>query len=150
MIRRPPRSTRTDTLFPYTTLFRSDDHHIGPSGVEIVAAPRLDGGILRGPEGIGIAEIAILAKQVRDDARRALGVEQGVLDRDRLPAEQPCLQLVAGRDISIGIVVERQPCALLALARHGQMADRSEEHTSELQSLMRISYAVFCLKTKKQ
>src|SRR3546814_17429389 len=73
MIRRPPRSTRTDTLFPYTTLFRS--------------------------------------------------VEQGVLDRDRLPAEQPCLQLVAGRDISIGIVVERQPCALLALARHGQMAD---------------------------
>src|SRR3546814_8946218 len=94
MIRRPPRSTRTDTLFPYTTLFRSDDHHIGPSGVEIVAAPRLDGGILRGPEGIGIAEIAILAKQVRDD--------------------------------------------------------RSEEHTSELQSLMRISYAVFCLKKKKK
>src|SRR3546814_1475224 len=123
-------------------------------------------------------------------SRRALGVEQGVLDRYLLPAEQPCLQLVAGRDISIGIVVERQPCALLALARHGQMADggrvdlavsvenadarhqvaeredalhaqlgnaegrgnvrhvaalRSEEHTSELQSLMRISYAVFCL-----
>src|SRR3546814_17263117 len=110
MIRRPPVSTRTSTLLHNTSLFRSG------------AAPRLDGGILRGPEGIGIAEIAILAKQVRDDARRALGVEQGVLDRDRLPAEQPCLQLVAGRDISIGIVVERQPCALLALARH-----RSEE-----------------------
>src|SRR3546814_10087444 len=137
MIRRPPVSTRTSTLLHNTSLFRSG------------AAPRLDGGILRGPEGIGIAEIAILAKQVRDDARRALGVEQGVLDRDRLPAEQPCLQLVAGRDISIGIVVERQPCALLALARHGQMA-RSEEHTSELQSLMRISYAVFCLKKKKK
>src|SRR3546814_16471883 len=129
MRRRPPGSTRTDALFPCTTLFRSreglgrrDDHHIGPSGVEIVAAPRLDGGILRGPEGIGIAEIAILAKQVRDDARRALGVEQGVLDRARLPAEPPCLQLVAGRVLSIGIVVARQPVALLALAPHGPMA----------------------------
>src|SRR3546814_11737684 len=138
MRRRPPGSTRTDALFPCTTLFRSreglgrrDDHHIGPSGVEIVAAPRLDGGILRGPEGIGIAEIAILAKQVRDDARRALGVEQGVIDRDRLPAAQPCLQLVAGRDISIGIGLERQPCTLLALSTHGQTEYRDwKRHVS--------------------
>src|SRR3546814_9619516 len=81
MIRRPPRSTRTDTLFPYTTLFRSP-------GVGIQAAERL----------------------------HALG--------------DPAL-----------------------LAEHGdahllQRKKRSEEHTSELQSLMRISYAVFCLKKK--
>src|SRR3546814_3564974 len=78
MIRRPPRSTRTDTLFPYTTLFRS--HLAGHPAVH---------------------------------------------------REQP----------------ERQ-----APRRHGdghQVAQRSEEHTSELQSLMRISYAVFCLKKKK-
>src|SRR3546814_2828773 len=82
MIRRPPRSTRTDTLFPYTTLFRS----------------RLEDGLERG---------------IRDDA----------------------LRLLAG-----GQRHERLRVLLL----------RSEEHTSELQSLMRTSYAVFCLKKKKQ
>src|SRR3546814_11468843 len=119
MRRRPPGSTRTDALFPCTTLFRSreglgrrDDHHIGPSGVEIVAAPRLDGGILRGPEGIGIAEIAILAKQVRDDARRDLGVDQGVLERDRLPAEPPSIPIVAGPDNSNGSVWWHQQSAV--------------------------------------
>src|SRR3546814_7203546 len=76
MIRRPPRSTRTDTLFPYTTLFRS----LGARQVELLAAaPTMD--------------------------------------------EQDAGHLVLGRQ-------------------------RSEEHTSELQSLMRISYAVFCLKKK--
>src|SRR3546814_3064023 len=79
MIRRPPRSTRTDTLFPYTTLFRS----LQQPERGIIAGTRPDGGI--------------------------------------------------------------EP-------RHGfkiVVVDRSEEHTSELQSLMRISYAVFCLKKKK-
>src|SRR3546814_19110950 len=75
MIRRPPRSTRTDTLFPYTTLFRSD------------------GG-------------------ARDRLRHALCRVAGEIPEGRQPAQ------------------------------------RSEEHTSELQSLMRISYAVFCLKKK--
>src|SRR3546814_7943394 len=74
MIRRPPRSTRTDTLFPYTTLFRSSDP------------------VDRGSGGTG---------RLDDDGGRDCG-------------------------------------------------DRSEEHTSELQSLMRISYAVFCLKKKKK
>src|SRR3546814_6177498 len=98
MIRRPPRSTRTDTLFPYTTLFRSvgDD----PAG---------DG-------RAGEAEMAV-AEGVEDvrPTRRAAD------DRKRV-------------------------------GRGGAMAHpaaRSEEHTSELQSLMRISYAVFCLKKKK-
>src|SRR3546814_2956798 len=85
MIRRPPRSTRTDTLFPYTTLFRS-----------AVAAGRQHHGL------------------------RTEAVDAAVLDaqRDDAPA-RPVLH------------------------------DRSEEHTSELQSLMRNSYAVFCLKKKK-
>src|SRR3546814_2683466 len=86
MIRRPPRSTRTDTLFPYTTLFRS--------------------AFLR-----------------RDRVQR--------LDEDRVQ-----LGPVAARHLD----VQQQ---------HRRVAfGRSEEHTSELQSLMRISYAVFCLKKK--
>src|SRR3546814_8613028 len=92
MIRRPPRSTRTDTLFPYTTLFRS------PGGAEGKRGHQEDG------QGHG------------DHGR---GVDGGKL-------LHPLLDL---RPTSVG---------------------RSEEHTSELQSLMRISYAVFCLKKKNQ
>src|SRR3546814_3112142 len=88
MIRRPPRSTRTDTLFPYTTLFRSP----GARGRR--------------------AELARLEGQGPGDRWRA---RQGL---------------------------DQAQCAQEARAR-------SEEHTSELQSLMRISYAVFCLKKKK-
>src|SRR3546814_6262250 len=91
MRRRPPRSTRTDTLFPYTTLFRSRHH-----------------GLLIAPLGIFLG--------ARGDHR--------VFGHD-----------VPDRDIGLGrnLAIER----------------RSEEHTSELQSLMRISYAVLCLKKKK-
>src|SRR3546814_1245884 len=100
MIRRPPRSTRTDTLFPYTTLFRS---HRRPA-----ARPEVH--------------------LAREDGDRVVGVdrEEGVdlVRRHRL-AEVPVGRPGAGRQ------------------------GRSEEHTSELQSLMRISYAVFCLKQKK-
>src|SRR3546814_9969904 len=88
MIRRPPRSTRTDTLFPYTTLFRSDG--------------------VRRPRG------------------RGTGCS---VDRDLSRADQGWRRPYPHRD--------------------GGGA-RSEEHTSELQSLMRISYAVFCLKKKNQ
>src|SRR3546814_1279472 len=99
MIRRPPRSTRTDTLFPYTTLFRSPQHSDAPSGL---------------PNSF--PEIS----HVRPETSADRGGE-----RRRLP----------------GCAVGR-PC-------HCRLG-RSEEHTSELQSLMRISYAVFCLKKKKQ
>src|SRR3546814_9676042 len=89
MIRRPPRSTRTDTLFPYTTLFRSTE-----------------GGSLF---------LQLLQLIARNTLRRDIG--------------HAMLKLVA---------------------EHGEaIIDRSEEHTSELQSLMRISYAVFCLNKKK-
>src|SRR3546814_1517866 len=91
MIRRPPRSTRTDTLLPYTTLFRS------------LHAPAVDDDLDR-------RRAAAFRQDVRASARLW-----------RLPAQAAPL------------------CA----------RQRSEEHTSELQSLMRISYAVFCLKKKK-
>src|SRR3546814_1583105 len=90
MIRRPPRSTRTDTLFPYTTLFRSSpaDHHA--------------------------VRPALFQRQFR---------------------------ILYGANVAIGD--DWQVHGFLDLADK-----RSEEHTSELQSLMRISYAVFCLKKK--
>src|SRR3546814_1306260 len=104
MIRRPPRSTRTDTLFPYTTLFRSV--------------------FLRTP--------AICR---RPYIHREIKMVKNVL--------------ISGASIA-------GPAAAYWLARYGmsvtvvEKSDRSEEHTSELQSLMRISYAVFCLKKKNK
>src|SRR3546814_7339446 len=101
MIRRPPRSTRTDTLFPYTTLFRS----------------------------VGLGD-------------RRLGIQHDAQ------------LLLAGDGRGVGAIVQRP-----VLARGHQRpvghrphpaAARSEEHASELQSLMRISYAVFCLKKKNR
>src|SRR3546814_2601220 len=91
MIRRPPRSTRTDTLFPYTTLFRS--------------------------------------------ARFGCGAAAN----DRISISVRTRSAVVGR---CGCFHNDGPC------RRNRRARRSEEHTSELQSLMRISYAVFCLKKK--
>src|SRR3546814_7698909 len=92
MIRRPPRSTRTDTLFPYTTLFRSQ-----------------------------------------------CGLRQATV----LQAGAVHLRAIQARAAEIGVLQGAQ-------AGHAGVHERSEEHTSELQSLMRISYAVFCLKKKTQ
>src|SRR3546814_9633480 len=99
MMRRPPRSTRTETLFPYTTLFRSgfDQHHI-------------DGG------------------------SRCRSCRTFALPRDSRPPP--------GWPVCPPLPPPRRPTKT-----HPR---RSEEHTSELQSLMRISYAVFCLKKKNQ
>src|SRR3546814_1385309 len=96
MIRRPPRSTRTDTLFPYTTLFRS----------------------------IQLRRQAYLFSRV--NRCRPPCCDQGRVIKDYLFVKHDCKT--------------RRPLAEL----------RSEEHTSELQSLMRISYAVFCLKKKNE
>src|SRR3546814_5784229 len=87
MIRRPPRSTRTDTLFPYTTLFRSSSSAVRHPGLPFLGQP--------------------------------FGMTQRPVSREEI-------------------------------SRYSRSSDmsRSEEHTSELQSLMRISYAVFCLKKK--
>src|SRR3546814_8888165 len=113
MIRRPPRSTRTDTLFPYTTLFRSD-------GVE-----QRRHGLARGDAGAAGAGL--------DDVHQVLAVVD-----------------VAGRCLDRrGRLLGRGGLLGLRLGRGllGHRYGRSEEHTSELQSLMRISYAVFCFTT---
>src|SRR3546814_4643684 len=107
MIRRPPRATRTDTLLPYTTLFRSRAARESES-----ARPAGDAGRYR-----GIARER-RRHRTRRHATRATGAGAG------------------------GTCAVHRRCAR---AHDG----RSEEHTSELQSLMRISYAVFCLKKKK-
>src|SRR3546814_9392508 len=105
MIRRPPRPTRTDTLFPYTTLFRS-----------IVAA---------------LSSCAIMGQsQARND---------GFLVHDAALADPDYLSGLDARPENEA-ASDRSSMGLFA---------RSEEHTSELQSLMRISYAVFCLTKKK-
>src|SRR3546814_7038943 len=101
MIRRPPRSTRTDTLFPYTTLFRSRQL---PPGQALVAALKADA-------------LSLTAWQV--GMYGAMAIAQFAIFRPLF-----------------GLRVDA--------------AMRSEEHTSELQSLMRISYAVFCLKKKNK
>src|SRR3546814_13050174 len=96
MIRRPPRSTRTDTLFPYTTLFRSD--------LALYAAKAEGAGVVREFRS-EMRESAESRKSMLREAREAL--------------------------------------------RDDRIIPRSEEHTSELQSLMRISYAVLCVNKKK-
>src|SRR3546814_5340095 len=99
MVRRPPRSTRTDTLFPYTTLFRS-----------------------------------VHGNQPAEPHAQMFDVEQRDAGVMRRRSHHPEPSLVATLAIS---------------ARFDFECSRSEEHTSELQSLMRISYAVFCLKKKR-
>src|SRR3546814_6234536 len=115
MSRLPPRSTRTDTLFPYPTLFRSLAHRTEDVELEEVGQPGAED-----PEGED--------RQDRPGAgtRRVDG--RGPRRREPLAVEGPPDD-------------EHD--------RHLGGSDRSEEHTSELQSLMRISYAVFCLKKKK-
>src|SRR3546814_3417071 len=115
MIRRPPRSTRTDTLFPYTTLFRSPHR----------TRPRM---VLRGRA----IHITIISSNFLHGL--SFGVKLGVFSC-RFGTVSPDIY----RKIKqIGVPLE-------SLLRY---QPRSEEHTSELQSLMRISYAVFCLKKK--
>src|SRR3546814_5215470 len=116
MNRRPPRSTRTDTLFPYTTLFRSPQARRHAAA----AARRARGKEPRSTD-MNLMHKTLLAAAVCALLPAAALVKDVVMPRD-LPAY--------GADKPLPV-------------------PRSEEHTSELQSLMRISYAVFCLKKKK-
>src|SRR3546814_8776103 len=132
MIRRPPISTRTDTLFPYTTRFRSP-----PAGVrrETLDAEQVGG--RRDPVGV--------AKGGRAD-RRHMAAEQEIGAQPRPAAAADTDRDVDVRRVEIDIVVRhREPHREVGVAKL-EAPDRSEEHTSELQSIMRISYAVFCLK----
>src|SRR3546814_4982659 len=129
MIRRPPRSTRTDTLFPYTTLFRSlCDRYRAAESAHAIDRKRLDQRREHGWRGEQDRRFAL-----EDRSSRA-----GLSCRRRGQADR-----VAGRKR------HRRWPSLCALYRRSA-PDRSEEHTSELQSLMRISYAVFCLKKKNK
>src|SRR3546814_9033700 len=116
MIRRPPRSTRTDTLFPYTTLFRSS------SNIPEIKEDNMPDST-KNP-------ISILL-------RAPVTMKIGPVPADLTSSDQI---------MSFGLNNFAR-----ILSEKGIAADvRSEEHTSELQSLMRISYAVFCLKKKKK
>src|SRR3546814_2031206 len=115
MIRRPPRSTRTNTLFPYTTLFRSLAVAFGPS----IAVDHISFDVRKG-ETLGLVGESGCGKSTTALALMRLLREARIEGVARL----------GGEDLMV--------------------LDRSEEHTSELQSLMRISYAVFCLKKKRQ
>src|SRR3546814_3106034 len=108
MIRRPPRSTRTDTLFPYTTLFRS------VSAFSVSSERRMAPD--HSAPGVNAA-----AQSVQKASTSAMASAAGSF---------------GGSGWKDGVQLNTKP--------------RSEEHTSELQSLMRISYAVFCLKKKKR
>src|SRR3546814_15853426 len=112
MIRRPPRSTRTDTLFPYTTLFRSVDL----------------------PDGAGSVTFEGVEPWVRVQISKTPG---------KLIALGGVILALIGL---LGSLFIRPRRVWVRLRR----TERSEEHTSELQSLMRISYAVFCLKKKNR
>src|SRR3546814_7633893 len=121
MIQRPPTSTRTDTLVPYTTLFRSPCVALETSTYLPAGRGRMTS---RGPDAA-----AERAKQIV--------VTMGFA----LPSES------ANRAFS-GVGRRKMP-SKFGFPRFTVLRLRSEEHTSELQSLMRISYAVFCLKKKK-
>src|SRR3546814_10477884 len=134
MIRRPPRTTRNDKLFPYTTLFRSE------LGRDLLAD--LGRGVQRPGEG-DVADQGYVGARGRltdlrcdhpgatgDDAGSALDRVIGQGDRDVGRVDQD--------DVGLDHVGEHPVAG-------GSELTRSEEHTSELQSLMRISYAVFCL-----
>src|SRR3546814_970073 len=157
MIRRPPRSTRTDTLFPYTTLFRSrelfqalqpgsrlllDDGKIALR-VEKVEPERIEtlvevGGALSNHKGVKVPAVVVpmAALTEKDRGDLAFALEHNV-DWIALSFVQRPEDVAEARKLNGG------KAALLA------KIEKTEEHTSELQSLMRISYAVFCLKNKK-
>src|SRR3546814_5985329 len=127
MIRRPPRPTRTAPLFPLTALFRSSDW--------------------RGSAASGEAAFACRHREEPASGERSLsgGVQAQIREAGKMQS-QPRF----GHDYQH--IVAGFPCRCNGAARprSWRRPRRSEEHTSELQSLMRISYAVFCLKKKKQ
>src|SRR3546814_1110717 len=153
MIRRPPRSTRTDTLFPYTTLFRS-----------------IPGGDLSGVQGVRTRADADAMKAASESAKQIVVIGGGYIGLEAaavltkagkkvvlLEALDRVLARVAGADLSRfyekehrdhGVDLRLGVCVDAIEGDTHVPGGRSEEHTSELQSLMRISYAVFCLKKK--
>src|SRR3546814_3801824 len=149
MIRLPPNSTRTDTLFPYSTLFRSRAEALQPDLIALhrngeIAPRELDAAAQ------AVAAIREVQRQAAPNAvREGPAVISRVLDRRKVVG---AIRVVGSRDGGAGGVgkLDRR-AGIDGGDRRDQRraARRSEEHTSELQSLMRISYAVFCLKKNK-
>src|SRR3546814_10229446 len=135
MIRRPPRSTRTDTLFPYTTLFRSAQETIATTVIE------------PGKTTVSASTFYDIVRKLPDGSTVELNLDGGHLEikaarsRFRLPVLSPDdFPLIKAGELPIAFEMPAEKLSKM----------RSEEHTSELQSLMRISYDVFCLKKKKK
>src|SRR3546814_1407203 len=177
MQRRPPRSTRTDTLFPYTPLFRSDQ----PRRQEAAPrrrrqpllhrprpAPEAGGGRRRlhhlagrarpEPEPVGEAEdrqrVSCRRPLRRKRTRRATENARSlwVASRQAVPvsARSATRSILAGANWWFWCEIGSSATSTRGRTTAARARARSEEHTSELQSLMRSSYAVFCLKKKKQ
>src|SRR3546814_2616566 len=174
MRRRPPRSTRTDTLFPYTPLFRSLATR-GRTKDLVAVAPyvaRLTPQLLS-VEAWGGATYDVALRFLGEDPWERLDALRGALPNIAIqmllrgrntvgytpyPTEVTDAFVAeasrSGIDIfrifdALNDVAQMRPAIDAVLATGRSVAERSEEHTSELQSLMRISYAVFCLQTKK-
>src|SRR3546814_5818321 len=142
MIPRPPRSTRTDTLFPHTTFFRSIDWKIG---CIIIARPtrskmlhvQIAGRVIRAnggfPDGLVLDHSDNMIK---------LGLPTDILPTPLCTAKKGDRKAKERQDPL------PKECSACNFLKPPKTKERSEEHTSELQSLMRISYAVFCLKKK--
>src|SRR3546814_10774911 len=123
MRRRPPRSTRTDTLFPYTSLFRSTSFGSGPTGYQVLSETS---------ESEGLAIIS--SSGGINGSTSGWGVDNNNFDTGEI----------------IRVDFGAKEGSFPGPGDFSGPEVRSEEHTSELQSLMRISYAVFCLKKKKK
>src|SRR3546814_6068402 len=128
MIRRPPRSTRTDTLFPYTTLFRSRRLRLVLHRQRVEVRAQVAARAVGGDQAADVA-FTLVAGTMRDHAARGLAAGRGDVFHDRRMGD------VAG-------------LAALEPVEPGLPLRRSEEQTSEPQSIMRISYAVFYLEKK--
>src|SRR3546814_18255795 len=138
MIRAPPRSTRTDTLFPYTTLFRARAEEAG------IALPAPDLSRL-GTEELGLVKLAAQFPRVVEGAALAREPHRIAFYLNDLASAFHGWWNLGNDNPRARVILTDDPATTSA-----RLFLRSEEHTSELQSLMRISYAVFCLKKKNK
>src|SRR3546814_2387307 len=129
MIRRPPRSTRTDTLFPYTTLFRSGRGYVAVFASVLLAS--MSGSAIADTAALSTILLPMMRQHNYPEGYSAGLLSSGGIIAPIIPPSLPFIIYGVTTNTSIS-----------------QLFIRSEEHTSELQSLMRISYAVFCLKKK--
>src|SRR3546814_8040787 len=148
MIRQPPRSTRTDTLFPFTTPFRSFDEFARLGKAPVIASA------FSYVAGYGLRLLPVI--QSRSQPRGIYGVDvtDEIIANCGLEIVFTPKELKVANELSERLGYFTMNVKSKSRTIHGLLANRSisrsEEHTSELQSLMRISYAVFCLKKKKK